>query len=46
MTHGLFALDDAKKRSFKIKKFLDSCDARRGTNWRKVFPELEWIDGD
>ena len=37
---GLFAIDGAKKRIHKIKKFLESCDARRGTNWREVFPEL------
>jgi len=37
---GLFALDGAQQRIHKIKRFLESCDARRGTNWREVFPEL------
>jgi sulfatase maturation enzyme AslB (radical SAM superfamily) len=37
---GLFAVDGAQQRTHKIKKFLESCDTRRGTNWREVFPEL------
>jgi sulfatase maturation enzyme AslB (radical SAM superfamily) len=37
---GLFAVDGAQKQIHKIKRFLESCDARRGTNWREVFPEL------
>ena len=37
---GLFAVDGAQQRSYKIKKFLESCDTRRGTNWQEVFPEL------
>lgn len=40
LANRLFALDGAQLRSFKIKKFLELCDTRRGTNWRKVFPEL------
>jgi sulfatase maturation enzyme AslB (radical SAM superfamily) len=37
---GLFALDGATERIHQIKQFLESCDARRGTNWRATFPEL------
>ena len=37
---GLFAVDGAQQRIYKIKKFLESCDVRRGTNWQEVFPEL------
>jgi sulfatase maturation enzyme AslB (radical SAM superfamily) len=40
LAHGLFALDGAQQRIHNIKRFLESCDARRGTNWREVFPEL------
>lgn len=38
--HGLFDLKDAKSRVNDIKNFLDSCDKRRGTNWKTTFPEL------
>lgn len=34
---GRFAL--SKNRELAL-KFLDDCDARRGTNWRTTFPEL------
>jgi sulfatase maturation enzyme AslB (radical SAM superfamily) len=37
--HGLFSLGDNRLTPQMI-KFLDDCDARRGTNWRNVFPEL------
>ena len=36
----LFALDGATERIHQIKRFLESCDARRGTDWRATFPEL------
>ena len=36
----LFALDGATERIHQIKQFLESCDARRGTDWRATFPEL------
>lgn len=38
--HGLFSLKNYKFRMNNIIKFLDECDARRGTNWRLTFPEL------
>lgn len=38
--HGLFALETEKIKSRYIVEFLDRCDERRGTNWRKTFPEL------
>jgi hypothetical protein len=37
---GLFALDNYAANSGDVIKFLDDCDARRGTNWRFTFPEL------
>jgi sulfatase maturation enzyme AslB (radical SAM superfamily) len=37
--HGTFALDHGALTDI-AKKFLDDCDNRRGTNWRKTFPEL------
>jgi sulfatase maturation enzyme AslB (radical SAM superfamily) len=37
LTHGMFALNAPKDRAIK---FLDDCDARRGTNWQATFPEL------
>ena len=40
---GLFSLDGADTRAKSIVKFLDDCDARRGTNWRKTFPELSQL---
>lgn len=40
LANGLFALDGAQQRIHKIKRFLESCDARRGTNWQITFPEL------
>jgi sulfatase maturation enzyme AslB (radical SAM superfamily) len=43
---GLFALDGVEKRTKQIKRFLDSCDARRGTNWQTTFTELTWINND
>lgn len=40
MATGLFALDTAKQRWPEIVKFLDACDKKRGTDWRKTLPEL------
>jgi sulfatase maturation enzyme AslB (radical SAM superfamily) len=40
---GVFALDGANTRAKSIVKFLDDCDTRRGTNWRKTFPELSQL---
>lgn len=40
MANGLFALDTAEHRWPEIVKFLDTCDEKRGTNWRKTLPEL------
>jgi sulfatase maturation enzyme AslB (radical SAM superfamily) len=40
LTFGLFSLENFQDRLESIKIFLDSCDARRGTNWRATFPEL------
>jgi sulfatase maturation enzyme AslB (radical SAM superfamily) len=40
LTSGLFALDTAKNRKESIVQFLNDCDIRRGTNWKKVFPNL------
>lgn len=37
---GVFSLVDAKKRQEKILNFLEKCDQRRGTNWKKTFPKL------
>jgi organic radical activating enzyme len=37
---GLFALDSADTKMHGIVKFLNDCDARRGTNWKTVFPDL------
>lgn len=37
---GLFALDNADTKAHGIVKFLSDCDARRGTNWKTVFPDL------
>lgn len=37
--HGMFALTHGTLTDSAI-KFLDNCDARRGTDWRKTFPEL------
>jgi len=35
---GIFAIDNID--SVSIINFLNSCDQRRGTDWRKIFPEL------
>jgi molybdenum cofactor biosynthesis enzyme MoaA len=40
LVQGTFALAGASQRTKQIKRFLDSCDLRRGTNWRTTFPEL------
>jgi MoaA/NifB/PqqE/SkfB family radical SAM enzyme len=37
---GRFKLDDAEINKVEIAEFLNNCDVRRGTNWKKVFPEL------
>jgi sulfatase maturation enzyme AslB (radical SAM superfamily) len=34
---GIFRLGGPKKQAIE---FLDACDYRRGTNWKKTFPEL------
>jgi sulfatase maturation enzyme AslB (radical SAM superfamily) len=38
LAYGIFALSRASREP--ASKFLDECDARRGTNWRTTFPEL------
>lgn len=44
---GVFAIEAANTRVADAQRFLNSCDARRGTNWRTVFPELiDWFDQD
>jgi sulfatase maturation enzyme AslB (radical SAM superfamily) len=40
LVNGLFALENYASNSNNIIKFLDDCDARRGTHWRYTFPEL------
>jgi sulfatase maturation enzyme AslB (radical SAM superfamily) len=40
---GIFSLDGATTRSKSIVRFLDDCDARRGTDWRNTFPELSQL---
>jgi sulfatase maturation enzyme AslB (radical SAM superfamily) len=40
LAFGLFALESAETRKAKIIEFLNNCDARRGTSWPDVFPEL------
>jgi hypothetical protein len=37
--HGIFALGHGPLGNSAI-KFLNECDARRGTDWHKTFPEL------
>jgi sulfatase maturation enzyme AslB (radical SAM superfamily) len=37
LTHGIFAIGQPKENAIK---FLNACDARRGTDWRTIFPEL------
>lgn len=37
---GLFALENIEKNWSKVIFTLDQIDQRRGTNWRKTFPEL------
>jgi sulfatase maturation enzyme AslB (radical SAM superfamily) len=36
--NGLFAVDNTNKK--QIIDFLNSCDQRRGTDWKQTFPEL------
>jgi sulfatase maturation enzyme AslB (radical SAM superfamily) len=44
-TIGLFSLNNYAQKQGDIKEFLESCDTRRGTNWRATFPELvEYLD--
>lgn len=38
LANGIFALDYPDKSI--VVEFLNSCDQRRGTNWRTTFPEL------
>ena len=40
---GIFALEGATLRAKSIIQALDECDARRGTDWRKTFPELSQL---
>lgn len=40
LTVGMFALQDADKRKYEIRRALDQIDQRRKTNWRITFPEL------
>ena len=40
---GIFALEGATLWAKSIIQALDECDARRGTNWRKTFPELSQL---
>ena len=35
---GMFAVGNTNKK--QIIDFLNSCDQRRGTDWKKTFPEL------
>lgn len=35
---GIFSVDSTDKKT--VVNFLDKCDQRRGTDWRKTFPEL------
>ena len=39
LAHGTFALSHRTLTDLAI-KFLDDCDTRRNTNWRRTFPEL------
>jgi sulfatase maturation enzyme AslB (radical SAM superfamily) len=40
LTQGLFSLSGASNRKEKIIAFLNDCDARRGTDWKTTFPNL------
>ena len=40
LVQGLFELEGFQQRRAQIVRFLDACDRRRGTDWRKTFPEL------
>lgn len=40
MAMGLFSVDTFNQRYAEIVQFLDTCDQKRGTNWRNTFPEL------
>ena len=40
LAEGLFSLKYVEYTKTNIVKFLDACDARRGTSWRKTLPEL------
>jgi organic radical activating enzyme len=37
---GLFSLENSHKRPEDVLHFLNNCDQRRGTDWRKIFPNL------
>jgi MoaA/NifB/PqqE/SkfB family radical SAM enzyme len=37
---GVLATTNVDSRKTDIVRYLDSCDRRRGTNWRDTFPEL------
>ncbi len=39
-TQGIFAFNGFERKKSNIVATLDSIDQRRGTNWRKTFPEL------
>ena len=38
--NGIFSVDTVDINKFKIIEFLNSCDKRRGTNWKNTFPKL------
>lgn len=40
MVVGLLSINTMQQRWLEIVKFLDICDQKRGTDWRKTFPEL------
>lgn len=41
LTTGVLSLESAKSSPDKIVKFLNDCDARRGTDWNTTFPNLD-----
>lgn len=41
LTMGVLSLESAKSSPDKIVKFLNDCDARRGTDWNTTFPNLD-----
>lgn len=43
MAVGLFSIDTVEQKKQEIVDFLNTCDSKRGTNWRKTLPELNKI---